>query len=179
MRQCRANEVVDNCHDYQGRFRKSPLPSLATCAILPCAAADIPLQNPKNPTKQMAAKKNNPAMDFIVEHLQKNRGAQYKDIKEAAEKKKLDIYPIMYGRAQAMLGIVKSRPRGQGKTKAAAAAATGAPVKRGPGRPRKNAAPSFGGSLESIVAAVKSSEDMRSRYRSALEKIQGILAGVL
>lgn len=140
----------------------------------------------------MAAKKTNPAMDFIVESLKSNRSAAYKDIAEAATKKKLTIYPIMFGRAQALLGIVKAAPRGQGKAakaaKAAKAKADGAapavaaaPVKRGPGRPRKNpiAAPAFDGTLEGIVAAVKGSEQAKARYHAALSKIQAILAEVL
>jgi len=130
----------------------------------------------------MAAKKSNPAMEFIVDSLKSNRHAAYKDIKEAADKKKLKIFPIMFGRAQAMLGIVKQAPRGQGKMARAKAAKAGVPVvaKRGPGRPPKSAsAIAFDGTLDSIVAAVKNSEQAKSRYRSALEKIQGILADVL
>lgn len=129
----------------------------------------------------MAASKSNPAMEFIVDSLNSNRSAAYKDIADAAAKKKLKIYPIMFGRAQALLGIVKQAPRGQGKAaKAKAAAASGAP-KRGPGRPpkAKAASVSFDGTLEGIVAAVKSSESAKARYRQALERIQGILADVL
>ena len=141
----------------------------------------------------MAASKSNPAMEFIVDSLKSDRSAAYKDIAEAAAKKKLKIYPIMFGRAQALLGIVKAAPRGQGKAakaakaKAAKAAAPAAapsllaPVKRGPGRPRKNPlpAPAFNGTLEGIVAAVKGSEQAKARYHAALSKIQAILADVL
>lgn len=140
----------------------------------------------------MAASKSNPAMEFIVDSLNSNRSAAYKDIADAAAKKKLKIYPIMFGRAQALLGIVKAAPRGQGKAakaakaKAAAPAAAAAPsllapVKRGPGRPRKNPlpAPAFDGTLEGIVAAVKGSEQAKARYHAALSKIQAILAEVL
>lgn len=130
----------------------------------------------------MAAKKTNPAMDFIVEQLKKNRKAAYADIKASADARKLEIYPIMFGRAQAMLGIVKSKPRGQGKyAQAKAKAKAPAPVKRGPGRPRKTALPGAlaASSLDGIIAAVKSSEQAKARYRSALEKIQGILESAL
>lgn len=123
----------------------------------------------------MAAKKSNPAMDFIVSSLKSNRNAKYADIAAAAAKKRLKVYPIMFGRAQALLGIVKSSPRGQGK----AARATKATGKRGPGRPRKNAPVAFDGTLDSIVSAVKTSEQAKARYRSALEKIQSILAEVM
>ena len=131
----------------------------------------------------MAAKKSNPAMDFIVESLKSNKGVSYGEIKEAADKKKLKIYPIMFGRAQALLGIVKQAPRGQGKmakAKAKAAASVGGAPKRGPGRPPKSAAAiAFDGTLEGIVNAVKHSEQAKNRYRQALERIHTILADVL
>ena len=117
-------------------------------------------------------------MDFIVEQLKKNRKAGYAEIKSAADAKKLKVFPIMFGRAQALLGIVKSRPRGQGK--AAAAAAVAAPGKRGPGRPRKNLGLGIDtSSLDGIIAAVKTTEAAKARYRAALERIQSILGAAL
>lgn len=131
----------------------------------------------------MAAKKANPGFEFIVAALKKNPKATYKDITTAAAKKKLKLFPVMFGRAQAMLGIVKQAARGKGKAAKAKAKARAkalpTPVKRGPGRPRKNAAPSIDGSLESIVSAVKSSEQAKARYRSALEKIHSIISDAL
>ena len=132
----------------------------------------------------MAAKKANPGFEFIVAALKKNPKATYKDISAAAAKKKMKLFPVMFGRAQAMLGIVKQAARGKGKAakakaKASKAKALATPAKRGPGRPRKNAAPSFDGSLESIVAAVKSSEQDKARYRGALEKIHSIISDAL
>ena len=121
----------------------------------------------------MAAKKANPVFEFILASLKKNPKATYKDIAAAAAKKKLKVFPIMFGRAQAMLGIVKQAPRGKGKVAKAKAS------KRGPGRPRKDALPALDGSLEGIVAAVKNSEEAKARYRSALVQIQAILADVL
>ena len=129
----------------------------------------------------MAAKKSNPAMDFIVGSLKSNRNAKYSNIAAAAAKKRMKIYPIMFGRAQALLGIVKSSPRGQGKAaRAKQKAANPNPgIKRGPGRPRKVPVGGFDGTIEGIVMAVKSSEQAKARYRSALEKIQSILADAL
>lgn len=130
----------------------------------------------------MAAKKSNPAFDFTIEYLKKDRKAAFAEIRDAAAKKKMTLYPIMYGRAQALLGIVKQAPRGQGKAKkaqAAKAAKAAAPAKRGPGRPRKNAQPAMAGTIEGIVAAVKASEQDKARYRAALERIQSILSDAL
>ena len=128
----------------------------------------------------MAAKKKpTGAMDFIVAQLKKNKKASYADIKKAADAKKLKVFPIMYGRAQAMLGIVKAKPRGQGKA-ATRKKAAAAGLRRGPGRPRKNPIDGIDtSSLDGIIAAVKSSEQAKARYRSALEKIQTILAQAL
>lgn len=77
--------------------------------------------------------------------------------------------------------------------KARLSGGSGSAKKRGPGRPpkAKGAAPakgkakaavvpSFaGGSLESIVAAIKTSEQQRAKMRSALERIQSVLAEAL
>ena len=113
-------------------------------------------------------------MDFIVEYLKKHKKAAYADVKAAAASKKLEIYPIMFGRAQALLGYVKSKPRGQGK------AAMAKLEKRGPGRPPKSAAASIDtSSLDGIITAVKTSEQAKARYRAALERIQSILGTAL
>ncbi len=132
----------------------------------------------------MAAKKDTSAMDFIVASIKKNRHASYADVKQSADAKGLTIFPIMYGRAQALLGYVKVRPRGQGKAAVAKAAKTavvvGAPVKRGPGRPPKSAAARMDlSSLDGIISAVRNSEAAKSRYRTALDRIQAILADAL
>ncbi|MBK9129575.1 MAG: hypothetical protein IPM13_17580 [Phycisphaerales bacterium] len=129
----------------------------------------------------MAAKMT--PMDFIVEALKKDKNAVYADIHAAAGKRGMKIYPIMYGRAKALLGLVPVKPRGEGKARvakaaAAARAATGTrstPAKRGPGRPPKTAAM---GSLEAVIAALRDGERERDRYRRALEQIRHILGAV-
>lgn len=73
----------------------------------------------------MAAKKNTEGFAFITAALTKDKKAAYSDIKAAAEKKGLTIHPIMYGRAQAMMGLVKSAKRGTGKSAKATAAKKG------------------------------------------------------
>ncbi len=113
-------------------------------------------------------------MDHIVACLKRDPKMSYADVKAGADKKKLKIFPIMFGRAQLTLGIVK---RGAGKTKRAAVAG-GSPIKRGPGRPRK--IESAGAiDLSGILSAVKGAANESQRYRSALEKIQGVLADAL
>jgi len=121
-----------------------------------------------------SGKKSTSAMDFILDYLKKHRNASYADVRSAAESKKLKIYPIMFGRAQALLGYVKSKPRGQGKAAKAKA------MKRGPGRPPKSRSAAIDtSSLEGVITAVKRSEQAKDRYRQALERIQSILGAAL
>lgn len=64
-------------------------------------------------------------MAFIVSALNKDKGASYQDIKAAAEEKDLQLYPVMFGRAQKMLGLIKGATRASDKpttTKATSAA---------------------------------------------------------
>jgi hypothetical protein len=81
----------------------------------------------------MASKKNTEGLAFIVEALKHSKTATYGEIKEAAAKKGLTIWPVMFGRAQALLGHVKVAARGQGKyAKAKVAKAAGSPRGRQP-----------------------------------------------
>ena len=130
------------------------------------------------PRNDMAAAKKNtkPGYDFIVASLKKDKNASYADIAAAAKKKSLAVYPIMYGRAKAALGLVPSKPRGSKKKKVGRPAGSRGVGRRGPGRPRKNPKPD---SLEGILAAVKSSEIDKERYREALEQVQDIIADAL
>ena len=132
----------------------------------------------------MAAKKKSSAFEFVVERLKRKPKATYQEIAQAAEKKKLKIYPILYGRAQALLGIVKSRPKGKGKA-AKKKAARGRPPtraaakrgRRGPGRPRKT--DSALESLDSLIGGLKDVQRDRDTLRGALEKIRNIIDGAL
>jgi hypothetical protein len=51
-------------------------------------------------------------------------------------------------------------------------------ARRGPGRPRKGGAANMEG-IAGIVAAVQRSERDRGRMRTALERIQSVIAGAL
>lgn len=133
----------------------------------------------------MAAKKNAPAMDFILDALKKNKDVSYAEVLDAAKKRNFKIYPIMYGRAKALLGLVPVAPRGQGrKASVAAPSATRGPGrpplvgKRGPGRPRTNATASVD-SLDAVISALKDGDRERDRYRRALEQIRVILENLI
>lgn len=72
----------------------------------------------------MATKKTQAGYEFLVSALKANKDAVYADLKQKAEAKGLSVFPIMFGRAKAALGLVKSKPRGAkkaGKSKAPAA----------------------------------------------------------
>lgn len=93
------------------------------------------------------------AVSVAIASLNKNKPASDKDIAAAAAAKKLKVFPVMFGRAQAMLGIIKQ-------------------AKRCPGRPRKNVAPVLDSTPKSIIAIVKSGGLEKARYHKALERIQ-------
>lgn len=74
--------------------------------------------------KPAAGKAPNPAFAFLTDFMTKNPKAVYADAAAAAAKAGHKVYPIMWGRAQALLGRVKSKPRGSGKAAAAKRTAT-------------------------------------------------------
>jgi hypothetical protein len=73
----------------------------------------------------MPAKKNTEGLAFLVDALKKDKNAVYADVKAAAEKKGLTVWPIMFGKAKLMLGYVKA---GKGVTKSAKTGKRGRPV---------------------------------------------------
>jgi hypothetical protein len=132
----------------------------------------------------MAAKKNTEGMAFIVESLKKSKSATYADIKAAAGKKGLTVWPIMFGRAQLLLGHVKGAKRGTGRyaqANVAKKAGTAMPApKRGPGRPRKYAPATNGiAGLDSVLSAVRNSHVELGRFRVALERISSMVSEAL
>src|SRR6266404_5829821 len=72
-----------------------------------------------------ALKVPSPAMEFLVDSLKKDKTAVYADLKAKADAKKLTVFPVMYGRAKAMLGLVKVAKYGTGKFAQANAAKAG------------------------------------------------------
>ncbi len=61
-------------------------------------------------------------MEFLVDALKRNPKAAYAGLKAKADDKKLNLFPIMFGRAQLLLGIVKGAKRGTGRFARASAA---------------------------------------------------------
>lgn len=135
----------------------------------------------------MPVKKNTAGgYELLVSELKKNPEADYAALKAKAEKKGLTIYPVMYGRAKASLGLVKTAPRGQGKAarrKATAARQADHPAavaKRGPGRPRKDAQrPATNGSMvdavSTLVASVRATERDNAALRSTLGRLRDLI----
>jgi hypothetical protein len=72
----------------------------------------------------MAEKKTQAGYEFFIEALKANKAASYAELREKAEGKGFKVFPIMYGRAKAALGLVKS---GAGKAKAAKVAKASKP----------------------------------------------------
>ncbi len=122
-------------------------------------------------------------MAFIVEQLKRNPKVEYATVLERARAKRLTVYPIMYGRAQALLGLVKMSPRGSGKKARAA--------KRGPGRPPKNGRRGRRGrraargshdplsAVKNLVASVRDTERSNDDLRRTLGRIRELIDGTL
>jgi len=103
----------------------------------------------------MATKKNSAAFDFLVESLKADKASAYADLKAKAEKKGLLVYPVMFGRAKTLLGLVKSAKRGRGK--AAKAKAVTKAKRRSPkskATAKKRGRPVGGGSKSGQVRAL-------------------------
>lgn len=74
----------------------------------------------------MATKKSAAGFEFLVAALKAKKDAVYADLKAKADEKGVTVYPVMFGRAKALLGLVKSAKRGQGKVAKAKAAKSAA-----------------------------------------------------
>jgi len=131
----------------------------------------------------MAAKKS-PALEFTRQYLKKKPDVSFAEVRDAAAEQGLKIYPIVYGRAKALEGLIQIAPYGSkkkarlakelAKSKAAAVAGKAAGSSVNPA--------GTGGSLKSIDAVIKGmreNHEERERYRQALIKISEILDEIL
>jgi len=107
----------------------------------------------------MVAKQPTPAMALILEQLRADPHASYASVRKHAEARGMKIYPIMYGRALALLGLVEVAPRGSKK--------------------RQLQQPLGSAAIEHMVKAVREAEDERARYKAALQTIAKTLRQVL
>ena len=126
----------------------------------------------------MASKKTSAGMALIIAMLKKNPKVDYASIKKAAEKKKVDVYPIMYGRAQALLGIVDSGKRGRGKARKAAArrATRAGKITR---RTTRGTLARGADAIDELAASVKETQRENERLRATLKKISDLIDGAL
>ncbi len=124
----------------------------------------------------MAKKPSSPSMAFAVAQLEKNPRIAFGDLKAAADKKGLQVLPIIYGRAKKALGLQRRSAAKPGRRVAGRSTVPGASAdvmdRPRRGRPPKSASPvSLDGSLNQLMEAVQQAEV----HRQALEQIQQIL----
>ena len=124
-------------------------------------------------------------MAFLLAALEKDRGASYGDLKAAAEKKDLEVFPIMYGRAQALLGIVKAAKRGEGKaakaTKAKAAKvqkASAAPARAAGKRGRPMNSDSKSGQIRALIQTGMSAADIAAKVGCTTALVYNVKSAV-
>ena len=135
--------------------------------------------------KQTKKKKDTSAMDFIVDSLKRNPKAAYASIRERAEKAGLTIYPIMYGRAQALLGIVKSAPRGSKKatarrTKATRGRPAGSKTRTARSRTRRAGAGRAPiDAVQELVDSLRATARANDELRNTLIKIRDLIDRVI
>jgi hypothetical protein len=149
-------------------------------------------------TAAKAAKKSDgsAALELARAFLRRKPTASFGDVKAAAEKKKIMIYPITYGRAKALEGLVKvaaygaskksskksgakrgpGRPKGS-KNKRGPGRPKGSKNKRGPGRPRTSSMTGLD-SIENLVSTIKTLQRERDDAVNAVDKIRFLLASL-
>ena len=118
----------------------------------------------------------NTAMSFITEFLRKSPEAPYAEIHKAAEAEGFKIYPIMFGRAKSLLGLI---PEGGGRTRRAKKAAEsegGRRLKQGKSQRHSDVALN---ELSGFVDKFRDLEEERNRYRAALLNVEKILRSTL
>jgi hypothetical protein len=123
---------------------------------------------------------NSPAMAFILDYLKEKGDTPYRDVRSAAEAAGHAIFPIMYGRAKTLLGMItepatprRRRPRAPD----ADAGADDAPLIRGRLRQgsRGNIADSTAEELSGFLTRYREIEEERNRYRAALIAVEKML----
>lgn len=122
---------------------------------------------------RMATEKGKAAFSFLLDFLKLRRKATFAECRDAAQARGHTIYSISFGRAQALLGIVKSAKRGTGKY---AKAKTPEAKRASIGSRRPVAKVDDVGRRASVIDGVQELSRDHARLRGTLDKIQGILA---
>ena len=144
-----------------------------------------------------------PTLQFAIDELQKDPTISFADVRDRAAMHGLTVFPIVYGRAKALLGLVKVAPRGTGKRAQANAIRKAAedaqdrvvaqPVEEPQAEPepegdqaskplakrkrvkRPRAQGGVSGRIEDLLADVVRIGEEWDRYRAALEQIVAVL----
>ena len=123
----------------------------------------------------MAKKPSSPSMAFAVAQLEKNPRIAFGDLKAAADKKGLQVVPIIYGRAKKALGLQRRSALKPGRRVAGRSVvvvpAEAVVEKPRRGRPPKALPTALDGSLSHLMEAVQQGEV----HRKALEQIRSII----
>jgi hypothetical protein len=105
-----------------------------------------------------------PAMSFILDYLKRNKEAPYAEVQTAAKGEGHAVFPVMYGRAKGILGLIPVRRRGTG---------AGPVLPRVP-RGRGGRSVLRVGSLQELkqfLASFREVQAERDRLREAIEQI--------
>jgi hypothetical protein len=137
----------------------------------------MPKKRRKKAAETEPAAGKSSAMTAIMEYVKAHPKAPYKEVAEAVAKDGHKIYPIMFGRAQALLGFVPMKKRGKRAAGALATLDTTEPPAptRKRGRPPKTAADP-GDSLKTFLAEYeelrRDRDDLREALGNAYEAIR-------
>lgn len=61
------------------------------------------------------SKEASPSLQFALDELKKDPAISFADVRDRAAMHGVTVFPIVYGRAKALLGLVKVAPRGTGR----------------------------------------------------------------
>ncbi len=114
---------------------------------------------------------NSPAMAFILDYLKEHGDSPYAQIREAAEQAGHNIYPIMYGRAKSLLGLLTE----DSKRRRRKADRKSAKLRQGATEPAEGTVKE----LSSFVERYHEIEEERNRYRAALLHVEKLLKDAL
>lgn len=128
---------------------------------------------------------NSPAMAFILDYLKSHGDTEYAIVRNEAEKDGHTIYPIMYGRAKTLLGMIteESRSRRRRRSSEEAAPAAEFPAANAPRTLRQGRLATLSeataNQLSSFLERFREMESERNRYRAALLQVEKMLKQAL